>query len=127
MFPPEAIGSDNPTVDGGIVWRAAALQAGAVAVISIALALALPHSFFEDWGWLTGPAAWALCATFTARVLGLPTLQTLVGALLAGLPSLVAVVAGLHWLGALFAVVLFALWCGATAARRLTADGGRVA
>jgi hypothetical protein len=127
MVSPEATARDNPTVDAGITWRAAALQAGAVAAISIVLALALPHSFFEDWGWLTGPGAWALCAAFTARVLGLPVLQTLVGALLAGLPSLIAVVAGLHWLGALFAVVLFALWCGATAARRLTAGGGQAA
>jgi len=37
---------------------------------------------------------------------------TLLGAVLAGLPSLLAVIVGLHWLGALVAVVLFALWCG---------------
>ena len=105
-------------MDRGIAWRSAALQAGAVAAVSIALALALPTSFFEDWGWLSGPAAWALCALFVARVLGLPALVTLAGAALAGLPSLIAVVAGVHWLGALVAVILFSLWCGAVPAQR---------
>jgi hypothetical protein len=39
-------------------------------------------------------------------------MATLLGAILAGLPGLVAVIAGLHWLGALVAIALFALWCG---------------
>jgi hypothetical protein len=83
----------------------------AVAALSILLALALPHSIFEDWGWLTGPLAWLLCAAFTARVLALPLAPTLLGALLAGLPSLLFVVVGAHWAGAVVAVGLFALWC----------------
>jgi len=99
-------------MNGSVAWRAAAVQAGLVAAISIVLALTLPHSFFEDWGWLSGPGAWALCALATARILGLPVLSTLLGALLAGLPSLLAVVIGVHWLGAVFAIGLFALWCG---------------
>jgi hypothetical protein len=98
-------------MDRSVLWRAAAVQAVSVAVLSVALALALPHSFFEDWGWLAGPAAWMLCALVTAAVLRLPALRVLVGAALAGLPSVVAVVIGLHWLGAAVAVVLFALWC----------------
>lgn len=93
-------------------WRAALLQLAAVALLSIALALALPHSFFESWGWIAGPAAWMLCAAFTARVLRLPPGPTLLGAALAGLPSILAVVIGVHWLGAVVAVALFALWCG---------------
>jgi hypothetical protein len=92
-------------------WRAALLQLAAVAVLSIALAIALPKSFFEDWGWLTGPGAWMLCAAFTARVLRLPLGPALLGAALAGLPSLLAVAAGVHWAGAVLAVALFALWC----------------
>jgi hypothetical protein len=59
-----------------------------------------------------------LCAAFTARVLALPLVPTLVGAALAGLPSIVAVVVGLHWAGAVLAVGLFALWCA-----RLSDDG----
>ena len=53
-------------------WRVAAVQLIAVAALSIVLAIALPHSFFEDWGWLAGPAAWLACAALTARLLGLP-------------------------------------------------------
>jgi len=93
------------------LWRAALLQLAAVALLSIALGLALPHSFFEDWGWITGPAAWMLCAAFTARALRLPPWPTLLGAALAGLPSLLAVAVGAHWAGAVVAVALFALWC----------------
>jgi hypothetical protein len=98
-------------MDRSVLWRAAAVQALSVAVLSVALALALPDSFFDDWGWLAGPAAWLLCALVTAAVLRLPTIRVLVGAALAGLPSVLAVVLGLHWLGAAVAVVLFALWC----------------
>jgi hypothetical protein len=105
-------------MDRSVALRAGLVQLGLVAAVSIALALALPHSFFEDWGWLSGPSAWALCALGTARILGLPPLSTLLGALLAGIPSLLAVVVGIHWLGALLAVVLFALWCGSQAAAR---------
>jgi hypothetical protein len=98
-------------MDVSVLWRAAAVQAVAVAVLSIALAVALPHSFFESWGWLAGPGAWLLCALVTAMVVKLPVARVLVGAALAGLPSLLAVIVGVHWLGAVIAVVLFALWC----------------
>jgi hypothetical protein len=98
-------------MDTAILWRAALLQLVAVAVLSLALGLALPHSFFEDYGWIAGPGSWMLCAAFTARVLRLPLAPTLLGAVLAGLPSLLAVLIGLHWLGAIVAVGLFALWC----------------
>ena len=109
-------------MDVPTLWRAALLQLVAVALLSIALGLALPHSFFEDWGWIAGPGAWAVCALVTARVVGLPSIPTLVGAALAGLPSLVAVVVGVHWLGAVLAIGLFALWCA-----RLARDRGLAA
>lgn len=99
-------------MNGKVFAKSTLIQLAAVAVLSIILAIALPKSFFESWGWLSGPLAWLLCAAFTARMIGLPVPRTLAGAILAGLPSLVAVVIGLHWLGALFAVVLFGLWCG---------------
>jgi hypothetical protein len=98
-------------MDTRILWRAALLQLVAVAVLSLALGLALPHGFFEDWGWIAGPGSWMLCAAFTARMLSLPLVPTLIGAVLAGLPSLAAVLLGLHWAGAVLAVALFALWC----------------
>ena len=104
--------------------RRVALQAGigqalAVAALSVALALALSHEFIEDWGWLAGPGAWMACAALVATALRLPLVPALIGAALAGLPSLVAVAIGVHWLGAALAVVLFALWCG-----RLVRDPG---
>ncbi len=105
-------------IDRPTALRVAAVQLLLVAATATALALALPTSFFEDWGWLSGPSAWALCAMATALIVGLPVAPTLAGAALAGLPSLLAVIAGLHWLGALIAVALFALWCGAIAVRR---------
>ena len=95
-------------MDTATLWRAALLQLAAVALLSIALALALPHDFFVDWGWLVGPLAWLACAGLTARVLALPLNPTLFGAVLAGLPSLAAVLLDVHWA----AVGVFALWCG---------------
>lgn len=103
-------------MDVPTLWRAALVQLAAVALLSLALALALPNGFFEDWGWLSGPTAWILCAALTARLLHLPPAPTLLGAALAGLPSIAFVVLGLHWADALFAVVLFSLWCARLAA-----------
>ena len=74
----------------------------------------------EDWGWIAGPGAWMLAAAITATVLRLPLVRTLCGAALAGIPSALATIAGLHWLGAALAIVLFALWCGGPVARGLT-------
>ena len=98
-------------MDRSVLWRAATVQAASVAALSIALALALPHAFFEDWGWIAGPAAWLVCAMVTAAVLRLPPVRVLVGAALAGLPSVLFVFVGAHWAGAVVAIVLFALWC----------------
>jgi hypothetical protein len=98
---------DTPTL-----WRSALLQLVSVGILFVALALALPKSFFEDWGWLVGPLAWLLCAALTARLLALPLNPTLLGAVLAGLPSLIAVLIGAHEVGTVIAIALFALWCG---------------
>jgi hypothetical protein len=106
------------SMDRSVLWRVVVVQAVGVAVLSAALALALPHDFFEDWGWIAGPGAWAVCALVTARVVGLPAIPTLIGAALAGLPSLVAVIVGMHWLGAVLAIGLFALWCARLARYR---------
>ena len=99
-------------MDGSVAIRAAVIQGASVAAISIALAAALPESFFEEWGWLAGPTAWMVCALLTASVLALPRGRALLGAALAGLPSVLAVIAGVHWLGAVIAIALFAVWCG---------------
>jgi hypothetical protein len=103
--------SPERALDTSVLWRAALVQVAAVGALSILLGLLLPHDFFVAWGWIAGPAAWLLCATFTARVLALPLVPTLTGAVLAGLPSLLAVLLDLHWLGVALAVGIFSLWC----------------
>jgi hypothetical protein len=98
-------------MDSAILWRVAVVQVLAVAVLSLLLALVFSHGFFESWGWLVGPLAWMLCAWITARVVGLPVAPVLVRAALAGIPSVLFVIVGLHWLGAAVGVAIFALWC----------------
>ena len=99
-------------MDRGTALRAGIGQLVAVAAVSVVLALALPHSFFENWGWLAGPGAWIACAAVVARVLALPVGAALIGAALAGVPSLIFVVLGAHWAGVPIAVLVFAVWCG---------------
>jgi hypothetical protein len=98
-------------LDTSILWRSAVVQLVAVAVLSIILAILLPHSFFDTWGWITGPVAWMLCAALTARVLDLPPGSTLLGAVLAGIPSVICVLIGAHTVGEVIAICLFAVWC----------------
>jgi len=94
-----------------VFWRVAVVQIAAVAVASLVLAAVFSHGFFEDWGWLAGPVTWLGCAWVTARVVGLSPAPTLMRALLAGVLSALAVLLGLHWLGLLVAVGLFAYLC----------------
>jgi hypothetical protein len=108
-------------VDSAILWRVAIVQVVAVAALSLLLGLLLPHSFFEELGWLAGPLSWMACAWFTAWVVGLSVAPVLIRAALVGIPSLLFVLVGLHWLGAAVAVGLLAAWC-ATLPRPL-ADG----
>ena len=97
--------------DGRTMAKAFLVQVVLVAVVSVILALLLPHSFFENWGWLSGPVAWLACAWGTSLILNLPTGRTILGAILVGIPSILFVVLRLHWLGALVAAVLFGAWC----------------
>jgi hypothetical protein len=105
-------------LDTGVLWRSAVVQLIAVGVLFAILAILLPKSFFESWGWIAGPVAWMLCAALTARVLHLPMGDTLLGAVLAGIPDAICVVIGLHTIGDVIAVILFALWCGSIPRRR---------
>jgi hypothetical protein len=105
-------------MDTSILWRSALVQLVLVGVIFVVLAIALPHSFFDDWGWLTGPLAWIGCAGLTARILSLPLGNTLLGAVLVGIPDAICVVIGLHELGGVIAIVLFGLWCARRPRRR---------
>jgi hypothetical protein len=100
-----------------VLWRAALAQLVAVTALSLALVVILPHSFFDDWGWLTGPLAWLGCAALTARALHLDVRGVMLGAILAGIPSAIAVLAGVHWLGVAIAIAVFAAWCAWLAQR----------
>jgi branched-subunit amino acid ABC-type transport system permease component len=99
-------------MDWGILWRATLCQAIVVAVLGATTGLTLPHSFFETWGWLIGPAAWLIATYVTVRVVRLPMVPIFAGAIVAGLISLLGVFTGQHWTGSAIAIVLFALWCG---------------
>jgi len=94
-----------------VFWRVAVVQLMAVAALSIVLAIGFSHGFFESWGWLVGPLAWLGCAWLTARVVGLEPPPTLARAVLAGVVSVLFVLIGLHWIGALVAVGLFGWLC----------------
>ncbi len=114
-------------MDRSTALRAGVTQAVLVAVVAIALGAALPRSFFVDWGWAAGPGAWIACALVTGAWLGLPLRWVVVGAGLAGLPSLVGVLAGEHWAGAPLAVLAFAAWCGWLARRTRWSGAGALA
>lgn len=98
-------------LDSRIAIRTFVVQLILVALVAIILALLLPKSFFESWGWLSGPTAWLACAWATSRILSLPAARTVAGAVLVGIPSVIFVILGLHWLGALVAALLLGLWC----------------
>ena len=104
-------------MDRSVAWRAALLQALLLTVTALVLAALLDKQFFRDWGWLAGPGAWAGCAILVGVILRLPPIAVLAGAALAGVPSLITVVIGVHWLGAPFGVAVFAVWCGRLAVR----------
>ena len=112
-------------MDRSVAWRAALVMGVAVAAFAVVLGAALDASFFRSWGWLAGPGVWAACALVVSAVLRLPAGWTLLGAALSGLPSLVAVLADVHWAGTPLALLLFALWCGRLASRRRDREGGR--
>jgi hypothetical protein len=107
-------------MDRSVAWRAALLQGALLAVVAVVLAVSLPRSFFEDWGWLAGPGAWAGCALAAGALLRLPLGWVLAGAALSGLPSLATVLAGVHWAGTPLALILFGVWCGWIAPGRPT-------
>ena len=106
-----------------VALRAAGVQLLVIGVFGLATGLTLPHSFFAEWGWLVGPGAWMTAAAITARVLSLPLARTLLGAILAGLPSGALAAVGLHDLGILVAIPLFGAWCGVR--RTLASDAAR--
>ncbi len=60
-----------------------------------------------------------LCSALTARVLDLPLGNTLLGALVAGIPSAICVLIGAHTVGEVLAVIIFAFWCARAPGRQV--------
>ena len=105
-------------MDRSILWRAALVQTLAVGVLFAVLALTLPHSFFEDWGALVGPAGWIAASLVTMRVLSLSLKRVALASAVAGvLAALIGAVAE-HAVSLPVAVLVFALICAARPAPR---------
>jgi hypothetical protein len=105
-------------VDQRLFWRSLAVQAASVGLLFLVLALALDKDFFEDYGWIVGPVAWALCSLLTARILTLPAGLVLFAALAGGVAGfLVGLVAG-HIAGLGVSLLVFAASCGGYDAER---------
>jgi hypothetical protein len=100
-----------------VALRAAVGQAVLITAVAYALGSFLERDFFVQWGWLAGPGAWGACALLVGAILRLPWPAVLAGAALSGLPSLAAVLSGVHWAGIPLAVLVFAAWCGWLATR----------
>ncbi|MEI6447616.1 MAG: hypothetical protein WCO96_07020 [Actinomycetes bacterium] len=108
--------------------RAALRAAAAILVVFIVVggtsALLLPHSAFEDWGVLIGPAAWIVGAIVAARAAGLGVREAVYGSLAAVVPNAIAGMVGLHWVGVAVGAAVFATVCGWFAARKVAPTAG---
>ena len=108
-------------MDRSLLWRAALVQALAVAALFAVLALLLPRSFFEDWGAVTGPAGWIAASLVTWRVLSLPLAAVAVASAVAGAAAALVGALAAHAVSLPVAIALFALICASLARRPLAA------
>lgn len=99
-------------MDQRLFLRSLAAQAVSVGLLFLVLAVALDDDFFEDYGWILGPVAWAGCSLLTGRILALPAGLVLFAALAGGVAGfLVGLVAG-HIPGLAVSLLVFAASCG---------------
>jgi hypothetical protein len=99
-------------VDSALFVRAALTQALLVAILfAILIALPLGDDFFEDYGWIAGPVAWAACAALTGRILSLPASLVLFAAAAGGVAGAIVSLAASHTAGLIVAVAVFAASC----------------
>jgi hypothetical protein len=99
-------------VDRALFWRSLLVQATAVIVLFVPLALLLPEHFFKHWGFLVGPLAWIACSLVSARVLRLPLVFVLFAALAGGVAGTIVLVVVNHWAGLVVSLLVFAASCG---------------
>src|SRR5436190_19546271 len=95
-------------VNSSRFWRAAATQLVVVSVPFAILAVALPHSFFDDWGYVVGPVLWAGCSLVTGRLLGLPLGFTCFCAAAGGVATVLVMLVFGHEVGIVGGIAVFA-------------------
>ena len=113
-------------MNAGLLVRAAALQTLLVGVLFVLLAVTLPHSFFDDWGAVVGPAAWIGCSLVTGRVLSIPLGRLALAAAAGGAVAGLVGIAVEHVVSLPVAVLVFGAVCAARVPRA-TASAGRAA
>ena|SRR2546421_945819 len=94
-----------------LFWRAATIQAALVGALFVVLALALPHSFFDSWGYLVGPLAWLACSAGTGAILKLPVRLIALSAVASGVAAGLVGLAVSHVVSLPVAVGVFAALC----------------
>jgi hypothetical protein len=99
-------------VKARLFWKALVIQAIVVAIPFAILGLALPESFFEDWGWLVGPVIWLACSVVSGRILDIPLPYVLFSAVAGGVAGLIVMLVATHWAGMIAALLVFAASCG---------------
>jgi hypothetical protein len=95
-------------VNSSRFWRAAAVQLVIVAIPFAILAIAVPHDFFDDYGFAVGPALWIVCSLVTGRILRLPLPFTLFCAAAGGVASVLVMLVAGHEVGGLVGIAVFA-------------------
>ncbi len=98
-------------MDTRTFWKALVVQGLALAALGALLAVLLPDDFFEDYGWASGPVAWAACSLLTARVLSLPISIALFSALAGGVAGAIVFLITSHWPGVVAGLLVFAASC----------------
>jgi hypothetical protein len=99
-------------MDSSLFARVGLVQTLLVAVLfAVLVALPLGDDFFEDYGWLTGPVAWLVCAALTARILALPASLALFAAAAGGIAGALVGLTLSHTAGLVVGVAIFAASC----------------
>jgi hypothetical protein len=105
-------------MDYAVLPRAALVQTLAVGILFVILALTLPHSFFEDWGAVVGPAGWIVASLVTGRVLRLPLGTIALASAIGGISAALIGALAAHVVSLPVAIALFAIVCAARAHAR---------
>lgn len=95
-----------------LFWKALIVQAVCLAIPFAILAALVSESFFEDWGWLSGPLVWLACSAITARIIQQPVSIALFSAVAGGIAGLIVFLVTSHTPGIVVALLVFAASSG---------------